>query len=176
MDDSDPTAEFVKLQTKHQQRVFSFILTLVPCWSDAEEILQETNAVLWEKREKFQMGTDFVRWANQVAYYEVLKSRDARRRNGPCFSEVFIEDVAAETLSRSEALRAQREALETCIQKLPDKDRNLIALRYLKGATVKAVAEEVGRSLDAVYKALQRARSSLLACVRRVLAVEGQHE
>ena len=173
MSNSDSTPEFVKLQTKYQQRVFSFILTLTPRWSDAEEILQETNVVLWEKREQFEMGTDFVHWANQVAYYEVLKFRDSRKRNAVCFSEVFIGDVAAETLSRSESLQAQRETLEFCIEKLPEKDRTLISHRYLKGAAVKTISETVGRSLDAVYKALQRARVSLLACIHRALAGEG---
>ncbi len=174
MNNTDRTSEFVKLQTKYQNRVFSFVLTLAPRWSDAEEILQETNAVLWKKREQFEPGTDFVRWANQVAYFEVLKFRESRRRDAVCFSEVFIEDVAAETSSRSESLQAQREALELCLQKLPEKDRILISHRYREGAAVKTIAETVGRSLDAVYKALQRARGSLLACVRRTLIGEEQ--
>ena len=176
MSNSDFTAEFIKLQTKYQQRVFSFILTLMPRWSDAEEILQETNAALWEKREQFEIGTDFVCWANQVAYFRVLKFRDSRKRDAVCFSEVCIEDIAAKTLSRSEMLQTQHNALESCIQKLPEKDRTLISHRYLEGAAVKTIAEITGRSLDAIYKALQRARISLLACVRRTLAEEGQNE
>ena len=176
MSESDFTSEFIKLQTKAQQRVFSFILTLMPCWCDAEEVLQETNAALWEKREEFEMGTDFVHWANRVAYFRVLKFRDSRRRNTVCFSEAFIEDVAAETISYSESLQAQREALESCMQKLPEKDRTLISHRYLEGTAVKTIAEMTGRSLDAVYKALQRARVALLACVSHTLIEEGQHE
>ena len=176
MSDSDFASEFMELQAKYQQRVFAFILTLVPRWSDAEEILQETNTVLWEKREQFKIGTDFVHWANQIAYFKVLQFRDSRRRNVVCFSETSIGDIAAKSLSHSDMFRKQREVLEVCIQKLPEKDQTLISLRYLEGATVKTIAETTGRSLEAIYKALQRARVSLLACVRRNLVEEGQYE
>lgn len=168
----DRTPEFVRLQTKYQQRVFSFILTLVPHWPDAEEILQETNMVLWEKMEQFEPGTDFVRWANQVAYFEVLKFRKRHQRDTTRFTEAFLEDVAEETISLSETLQSQCDALAVCLQKLPDKDRTLISHRYLEGATTKSVAETLGRSMDAVYKSLQRARSALLACVRNRLIAE----
>ena len=170
----DRTPEFVRLQTKYQQRVFSFILTLVPHWPDAEEILQETNMVLWQKMDQFEPGTDFVRWANQVAYFEVLKFRKRRKRENQRFTEAFLEDVAQETLSLTGPLQDQCDALAVCLKKLPEKDRTLISHRYLEGATVSTVAETLGRSLDAVYKALQRARSSLLTCVRRSLVAEEQ--
>jgi len=172
MHDIDRVSEFVQLQTKHQQRVFSFILTLVPHWPDAEEVLQETNMVLWKKKEQYEPGTDFVRWANQVAYFEVLKHRKRQRGHIRQFSEAFIEEVAAETLSLDGPLQAQREALAACLAKLSEKDRALVAHRYLEGATTKTVAVAVGRSVDAVYKSLQRIRSALLACIRRTVVSE----
>ena len=70
-------------------------------------------------------------------------------------------------------LQAQRDALAACLEKLPEKDRTLVSQRYLEGATTKTVAATVGRSVDAVYKSLQRIRSALLACIRRTLVLEG---
>lgn len=172
MHDLASMPEFVQLQTRHQQQVFSFILTLVPHWPDAEEILQETNLVLWKKQDQYEPGTDFVRWANQVAYYEVLKHRKRQRTGNRQFGDAFIEEVAAETLRLSDWLDAEREALAGCLAKLPQKDRVLISQRYLEGATTKTVATTVGRSVDAVYKSLQRIRGSLLQCVRRTLVAE----
>jgi RNA polymerase sigma-70 factor, ECF subfamily len=172
MHDLPRMPEFVQLQTKHQQRVFSFILTLVPSWPDAEEILQETNLVLWKKQDQYEPGTDFVRWANQVAYYEVLKHRKRQRESNRQFSDMFIEEIADETLRMAGCLDVQREALASCLEKLSEKDRALISQRYLEGATTKTVAVTVGRSVDAVYKSLQRIRGTLLACVRRTLVAE----
>ena len=53
----DRTEEFVRCLSKYQQRVYSFILTLVPHWADADEILQETSTVLWRKFADFEPGT-----------------------------------------------------------------------------------------------------------------------
>ena len=67
-------------------------------------------------------------------------------------------EVEAELVER-------QEALEGCLGKLPENDRDLIHRRYAEGATTRGVAEQVGRSADAVYKALSRIRRALHACV-----------
>ncbi len=46
-----PADEFVQLFTKWQRRLFLFILAQVPNLVEAEEILQETNLVIWRKDE-----------------------------------------------------------------------------------------------------------------------------
>jgi DNA-directed RNA polymerase specialized sigma24 family protein len=41
--------QFIRLMTKHERLVYGYILSLVPNWADADEILQETNIRLWEE-------------------------------------------------------------------------------------------------------------------------------
>ena len=72
--------EFVELFTRHQRRLYLLILAQVPRPADAEEILQETNLVIWRKAAKFQPGTNFFAWAAQIAGYEVLKYRERKHR------------------------------------------------------------------------------------------------
>ena len=158
---------FVRLLGRYQQRVYSFILTLVPHWADADEVLQETNIVLWRKFSEFQPDTDFVRWANQVAYFEVLKFRRRQQKDHLFFSDAFVEEVAAEVMEMSETLQMQRDRLAGCLQKLSDRDRTLIHLRYDEGSSVKRVAEQLGRSADSVYKSLGRVRRMLIDCIHR---------
>jgi RNA polymerase sigma-70 factor (ECF subfamily) len=158
---------FVRLLGRYQQRVYSFILTLVPHWADADEVLQETNIVLWRKFSEFKPDTDFVRWANQVAYFEVLKFRRRQQKDHLFFSDAFVEEVAAEVMEMSETLQMQRDRLAGCLQKLSDRDRTLIHLRYDEGSSVKRVAEQLGRSADSVYKSLGRVRRMLIDCIHR---------
>jgi RNA polymerase sigma-70 factor, ECF subfamily len=165
-DEKDPE-QFVRLLGRYQQRVYSFILTLVPHWADADEVLQETNIVLWRKFSEFELDTDFVRWANQVAYFEVLKFRRRRQKDQLYFSDAFIEEVAAEVMEMSDTLEAQRDRLAACLKKLSERDRTLIHLRYDEGSSVKRVAEQLGRSADSVYKSLNRVRRMLVSCVQR---------
>jgi len=169
---ADRTEEFVRFLGKYQQRVYSFILTLVPHWADADEILQETSTVLWRKFADFKPGSDFVHWANQVAYYEVLKFRRRQRRDALRFSDAFVEEVAAEAVNMTDVLQIQRDCLASCVKKLPDKDRTLIQMRYQEDASTKRVAEQLNRSVDSVYKSLSRVRRALLICVHRMMHAE----
>ena len=172
MSSPDRTEEFVSLQMRHQQRILSFILTLVPEWADAEDILQETGLVLWQKFADFETGSDFVRWANQVAYFEVLKFRKRRAADRLEFSEQTLDKVRATAVAMSGPLQDERDALQTCLGKLSPVDRDLVDRCYGDRGTVKSVALEVDRPVGAVYKSLQRIRGKLLNCVRRVLSAE----
>ena len=169
----DNTERFVRLQTESQQRISSFIQTLVYNWSDAEEILQETNIILWRKREQFDLSTDFVRWANQIAYYEVLKFRK-RNAQKQKFSDAFVDSVAQDMLESENSLLRQSKALEVCLKKLPEKDRDVIQKRYFEGATTRVIADLLGRPVRSVYFSLQRIREALHGCVLRTLAAEEQ--
>ena len=71
----DPGKAFTRLWVAHSPRIFAYIHALVPNWADAEEVLQETGIVLWEKFHQFDRGSDFGRWACSVAHFEVLKHR-----------------------------------------------------------------------------------------------------
>ncbi len=99
-----PGAEFVKLFTKYQRRIYLYILFKVPHPFDADEILQETNLVIWQKCDQFQMGTNFLAWACQIATYEVLKFRERNRRDRHYFSVEFIERIGEAALDDVELL------------------------------------------------------------------------
>ncbi len=41
----------------------------------AQDVMQETNLVLWCTADQFQPGTNFAAWMMKVAYYQVLDHR-----------------------------------------------------------------------------------------------------
>ena len=68
----------------------------------------------------------------------------------------------------------RRDALRRCLEKLADKDRELVRHCYGDSrVTFKTVAQELGRPVNTVYKALNRIRKALYECIERTLAVEG---
>ena len=76
----EPGSEFVQLFTHHQRRLFLYILSQVHNPVEAEEVLQETNVVIWSKSSRFQQGTNFLAWVSQIANFEFLKHRARKRR------------------------------------------------------------------------------------------------
>ena len=167
-----PDAEFVQIFTRHQRRLYLYILSQVPSPLVAEEILQDSNVVIWSKCRQFQPGTNFLAWVTQIANYEILKHRTRRKRDRLQFSDEFIQNVAEEAVERSDELERRRTALIQCIEKLRPNDRELIRQRYAPGETGKNLAEVLGRPANSVYQSLGRIRRTLWECVQRRLAVE----
>jgi len=168
-----PKAErFVRLLATCQRRVFLYALGLVSNAADAEEILQETNLVLWRKFDQYQPGTDFAHWACRIAHFEVLKFRERRARERRLFTSEFIEALAVDSEEALDELDARREALAACLEKLRKTDRQLVLRRYQERATTRSVAKALGRSVQGTRKSLHRIRMALLACIERTLAAE----
>lgn len=163
--------EFALLFSRYARQIYGYILTLVPHWADADDIFQETSAIIWEKFAEFKPGSNFLAWACQVAYYRAVWFHQRQKRSAITFSEDFLRLVAAEIASEqdSESLEARYLALADCVQQLPPVDRELLQRCYVPGVTIKQAARELGRSPDAAYKALKRIHRQLFDCVEAVL-------
>jgi RNA polymerase sigma-70 factor (ECF subfamily) len=159
--------EFVRLLGQNQRRVFLYVMSLVPNWNDAEEVLQNTNLVLWREFGQFQSGTNFTAWACKVAYHQVLAWRKKRQRDRLEFSDAFVDAVAAEAAAKSDALEERSKVLAGCIEKLPAGHRDLLRLRYSEGLEVEAIARQSEKTVDAVYRSLSRIRHALHSCVTK---------
>jgi RNA polymerase sigma-70 factor, ECF subfamily len=163
------TTDFVRLLTRHERRVYAYILSLVPNWADADEILQETNVRLWQQFEKYEPGTDFGSWACTIARYQVLTFRKRTGRERVHFSQAFMEAVTREMEASAPEADSRRAALSDCIGKLTETSRRLVRLVYGGGSAVNKAAEQLGRPVPATYKALSRARQFLHDCIEQQL-------
>jgi RNA polymerase sigma-70 factor (ECF subfamily) len=169
-----PSDDFVQLFTKWQRRLFLFILAQAPNPVEAEEILQETNLVIWRKSHTFSEGTNFYAWCCRIAVLEVLKFRDRKRRHAALLSDAFIEAVARDARESVDSLEDRRRALLACLTRLAPSDRDLIRQRYAPGATGKSLARQLGRPANSVYQSLSRIRRTLSDCIKRRLAAEAR--
>jgi RNA polymerase sigma-70 factor, ECF subfamily len=164
--------EFMALWTANARSIFAYILTLEPQWTNAEDILQETSVMLWEKRNEFLPNSNFRAWACKIAHFKVLESiRHARVVT--LADETLFDSLAATIDSRCEIHEARFEALSHCIRKLSQRDRKLLKMRYAKEGVVKTMAERMGLNVIALYRSLRRIHENLFDCIRRTLSKEG---
>jgi RNA polymerase sigma-70 factor (ECF subfamily) len=175
--DSNNEAEdrkrLMALMTRHQRQIFAYIYALVPNRFDAEDLLQETSVVICEKFHEFEEGTDFVAWACQIAYWRVRYSRQKYARSKVVFNQEIVDAIAQTATEMVEEMDDRHVALATCLQKLPQRDRELLLVRYEPGNGVEEAARRSGRTLQTAYKALARLRKLLLDCVSTKLASGG---
>jgi RNA polymerase sigma-70 factor, ECF subfamily len=168
-DNPERVDAFVRLLGQHQRRVFLYVLSLVPHWNDAEEVVQEANLVLWREFHQFTLGTNFLAWACKVAFHQVLAWRKRKQRDRLEFSDAFLEAIAEEAAAAADILEERNETLAGCIEKLPASQRELLRLRYSQGFDIEQVAQKAGRTVEAAYRALSRIRQALHDCVTQNL-------
>jgi RNA polymerase sigma-70 factor, ECF subfamily len=168
---------FVGLTVRHERRVRMFVQTLHPKRSDVDEILQDAWLVAWKKLDTFrysgeQPDEEFVRWLCTIARYEVAKYR-RNSASGLMLNDEVIEKLTVLQFEEASYFDARHDALLKCIDGLRERDKEMIRRRYQENLSAHDLAEWIGRSIDTVYKSLNRIRTSLLACVERALKNEG---
>jgi RNA polymerase sigma-70 factor, ECF subfamily len=167
--DSKPTdarqADYLRLFLSSEREVFRYVATLVPTPAEAEEIVQQTAVLLWEKFDAYDPEKPFTPWACRFAL-NVARQWIARRQR---WKALLDGDLASELLRRREELLPEMESrlqlLESCIGKLPDRQRTMLERYYFRRSTVERIATEFRSSIEAIYKTLQRIRRSLRVCI-----------
>lgn len=165
----DQMSQFVERLTAAQSALYGSIHTLLAGATDAADVLQETNRVLWRKAAVYDPARPFLPWALTVARFEVLAHRKRRSRDRLVFDDALLGQIAEE-YERQSARGGALQALEHCLQKLPAAQRELVDRRYLHGESVNDIAARQGRAANAVSALLYRIRSLLANCVDHTLA------
>jgi RNA polymerase sigma-70 factor (ECF subfamily) len=166
---------FIRELTASQDRIFAFIMTLLPDRDLARDVLQETHIQMWRKRDQFVEGTHFVAWACQIARYKVCEHRRTMAKEKLLFDEYLVGQLATDAGRHAEQSAEQTRILEACMGKLSDRQRTLLGERYALGRSLKEIAQRLGRSAGALAVTFFRIRQALASCVERKLA-EGTRE
>ena len=164
--------EFITNITRCQNALLIYIRSITSSSEEADDILQRTNLVLWKKHEKYESGTNFTAWACRVAYYEVLAYRKekSREKDRLQFSDDLLEMIADKSLELIESVAARKQALLTCLKKLPEEERTLVEKRHIHEVPVKELALEDTRTDKGIYKALARIHNVLRLCISKELS------
>ena len=160
---------FLKLFRENEGYLFGFIMKLLPNFAIAEDIMQETMMIMWQKFDDFQEGTSFIAWAKQIARYKVVEYvRKSKRRSMVHFSDNTVEELA----NQEPTIASQNtyfEAMHNCIDKLKNRNREIIQLRYTRNMKIKEVAELMDMTSNALSKHMARIHYSLKKCIDRTL-------
>lgn len=169
-------AEFVCLIARYQASLHAFIISLMPGLDGVDDVLQETNMVLWQKRETYEHGTDFRAWACTIARFKAMAHRRKVARLGMrSFEDDLLELLASECEAAPEELDEKLRALEKCMGRLNEPERGLIEHRYATAAGLDEFAEKSGRPVESLRVSLFRIRAALRKCISSELALANLH-
>lgn len=158
-------AAFVQLMAKYQRHLHSFIRSLVPTYADVDDVLQETSLALWEKRTQYDSSRDFLRWACGVAHIQVLRHRRKLATDRLWFNAEVLDLLASQLMEDTRLFDLRREALDQCVERLPDSDRRVVELRYQDGSTLGSLSQALGSSARSIQRTMFRVRQMLHRCI-----------
>lgn len=166
----DRQEQFLALFVPCQGNLRAFIRSILWDRNKSDDVFQEVALVLWRQFESYDPGRAFGPWARGVAANTVLKCLD-RDRHAPVLLSTkaieAIQDAFAELDASTDS--TDDEVLRHCLERLPEKSRWLVHLRYRQLMRLAEIAVQVKSTPDAVHKALARVRLALQKCVERRL-------
>jgi RNA polymerase sigma-70 factor (ECF subfamily) len=163
----------VLLLTQHQEPLFRYIYSLVPCEADARDILQETSVALYRKWDQFDVSRPFLPWAYRFAYLQVQKHREKSARSPLLFSEDVMDLLANERAHLEDHLDERLRLLDGCLQKLTAQEKELVTSRYAQRKSAEVMMERFEMSRRTLFRNLELLRQRLHDCVTRQLHQEG---
>lgn len=156
----------VGLISKHQTLLHSYIFALIQDASLVDDILQETNLVLWRKAAEYDIDQPFLPWARSIAWYQVKAATRNMSRDRLLFSESTMSLLASQAEEQETYLPTQQEiALSECISSLSPKQQELVRFRYVEGLGVNTLSKQVNRPASSLSQALYTIRKVLKKCV-----------
>ena len=156
---------------EHGRWLRTVVLARVGDFAAADDVMQEVAAAAVEKGHQLRDPTRVAPWLYRLAVIGALqyRRRQGRRRK---LIDRFVErqpPTAADTRERDPLdwmLADERKALvRTALERLPQRDAEILLLKYTEDWSYRQLAEHLGLSTSAVEARLHRARQKM----RRVL-------
>ena len=167
----DAHERFTRLLLESEPVMLRSILVVIPNVTDAREIMQETAVALWRQFDSYDLERPFINWAMGFSRIETRRFL-ARQKRRAQLSEQAIEALEQEMATSTTFRQGIERHLTTCLGKLNAKHRGLIKGYYHDHRSVEWLAEKEDRTVEAIYKAIQRIRRDLQICIERQLKEE----
>ncbi len=173
IDKQENSDKFLSLLMPNQKRILGYILTYVPNYADADDILQNTLSILWKKFDQYSPDTNFVAYANKIAKYEIMnyfrKTNNSKKLH---FDESLHEIIESESVSTSRLFGQRIDALKECFKHFTTEDKQLIKMRYEQDLSFSKIGGRLRISSPAALKKISNIHSRLIRCIRLRLAFE----
>jgi RNA polymerase sigma-70 factor, ECF subfamily len=156
---TDPNA-FAILYARHRLAVFRYLRTRTTTEDDAAELTAITFERALSGMPRYRpLGGGFLAWLLRIARNAAIDA--GRRPRVVPLAHVTVE-IRAPTATEDAVLKREARAqLAEAVNRLPEPQREAIALRYAARLTAREIAVVLGKSDQATQKLLSRAIASL---------------
>lgn len=155
----------VRILLENRGRLTGYAIAILRSPSDTDDVFQDVCLRAMESPDRFESDQHLIHWAMTVTRNLAI---DALRKSdrGTQQLDSAVLDTFEQQFGGLDGIDGELdEALEHCIAKLTDDQRDLLDLRYRNSLPSGDIAKSTGRSRDAIYKALGRIHNALFKCI-----------
>ena len=167
---------FEALYRDFYPRLFEFVLRILGRPHDAEETINDTMMVVWNKAHEFREESKVSTWIFGIAYKKALKRLKLNKRvsERELQSDIEQEDTRdpADTVSQRAAIERIRVAVGT----LPLAQRSIVHLAFFYGYTYTEIAAIVDCPVNTVKTRMFYARERLRLVLDQAMFLENAHD
>ncbi|WP_439183547.1 RNA polymerase sigma factor [Carboxylicivirga taeanensis] len=154
-------AAFDELFRRYYDTVCRFALTITHAETDAEECVQEVFVRMWEKKKQLNKLVNIKSYLFKSTYNQCLWHLKKRKTQVHYENEYAIGRPANLSDEEGENWDAFRPFIQTAVNNLPDKCRQIFLLRRYEGLTNNEIADYLNISTKTVENQLAIAISKL---------------
>jgi RNA polymerase sigma factor (sigma-70 family) len=153
---------FDALYREHYGRVLAYVLRRVPR-EVADDVVAETFLVAWRRLER--VPGEPLPWLLAVARKTLATQHRSARRHGALLSELTASGLARGRADMGSADDARAIAVAQAVERLAERDQELLKLTVWDGLSTKEAAAVIGSSDVACRVRLHRAKRRLAAAL-----------
>ena len=143
------------LYLRYSDHVYSYVCSIVRDEHEAEDVTQAIFARLPAALQRYRpQVVPFSSWIMRVAHNAAIDSVRAHRQI-PC------EEVRDPNAAMEDGSQDRLESLRAALAVLPKEQREVLVLRFVGGLTPGEIAEQMGRSENAIHALQHRGRRRL---------------
>ncbi|HET7133260.1 MAG TPA: sigma-70 family RNA polymerase sigma factor [Gammaproteobacteria bacterium] len=141
-------------------RIYNFFCYRLRHEATAEDLTSQTFEKAWRARHRYRKDiAGFATWLVAIARNVANDHLRARRQHAPLEAAADVADACTPEDAHSHA--SDRERLAALLERLPERERELLAMKYGAGLTNRAIAELTRLSESNVGTIVHRAVQTL---------------
>lgn len=169
------TNSFATLVDRYKDMIYTLALKMLNNKEEAEEIAQDTFVKVYHSLNKFKGESKFSTWIYKITYNTCL---DTIKKNKKKQEVHYIEDFSEHQTKALEYIldtiddKEKNQAIQECINQLPNDEAFLLTLFYFDSQSVEEISKIMDNSVSNIKVKLFRTRKKLASILQQRLAPE----
>jgi RNA polymerase sigma-70 factor (ECF subfamily) len=148
--------------------IFGLLYLLGVPHEDADDLGQDIALQIYTSLPKYDRSKPFLPWMRSIVRHvtsNFWRSSTREEKRMSAFQEYVTEELAP--AAAGDILDLRIDTLSRCVERLKEKHRAMVRLRYFENLKTEEISEKVGLTALSVRTILVKVRRALRTCVER---------